>query len=233
MYRVIVSCWPNWWNKSLVGLTNLTPKPKEISVGRFDDSELNKLLSAMDVKRSDLASSVLKLMRVPRLSSLVAKHRKKLQESGDVTAERVIYEDWKDRLERRGPKTGLTDHEMKDFIAGLGEKLKNDINQIVTRKEVIQSLSDDSGRNGLELQPAITELTSGAWLKPGNKPNTFRVAAERIPFVLGATLISQIRETTEATAIESIIAEFLDPLNAHSLGAAILRAATTIALIEF
>ena len=232
MYRVIVSCWSNWWNESLASLANLTPKPKEINVGRFDDSELDKLLTAMNVKRSDFASSVLELMRVPRLSSLVAKHRKKLQESGDVTAERVIYEDWKDRIERRGPKTGLTEHEMRDFVAGLGEKLKNDINQMITRSDVIQSLSDDSGKNSLELQPAITELTSGTWLIPGTRSHTFRVAADRIPFVLGATLISQIRETTEATEIEAMIAEFLDPLNAHSLGAAILRAAMTIALIE-
>ena len=232
MYRVVVSCWPNWWTGSLSGLTDLTPKPQEITVGRFNDAELDALLAAMDVKRSDFASAVLELMRVPRLSSLVAKYREKLDKSGDVTAERVIYEDWKDRLDRRGSRTGLTDPEMKTFVAGLGKKLKNDINQAVTRKDVIESLSDESGRNGLELQPAVTELTSGAWLIPGDNPYTFRVAADRIPFVLGATLMSEIRKETEAAAIEAMIAEFLDPLKAHSLGAAILRAATTIALIE-
>ena len=144
----------------------------------------------------------------------------------------MIYEDWKDRLKRRGPKTGLTDPEMKAFVAELGKKLKRDISQAVTRKDVIESLSDESGRDGLELEPAVTELTSGAWLMPGDNENTFRVAADRIPFVLGATLMSEIRTETEATAIEAMIAEFLDPLKAHSLGAAILRAATTIALIE-
>ena len=232
MYRVVVSCWPNWWTGSLAGLADLTPKPQEITVGRFNDAELDALLAAMDVKRSDFASAVLELMRVPRLSSLVAKYREKLQKSGDVTAERVIYEDWKDRLDRRGSKTGLTDPEMKTFVAELGKKLKNDINQAVTRKEVIESLSDESGKNGLELQPAVTELTSGAWLMPGDHPHTFRVAADRIPFVLGATLMSEIREETEASVIEALIAEFLDPLKAHSVGAAILCAATTIALIE-
>lgn len=232
MYRVIVSCWPNWWNESLFGLENLIPKPQVINVDRFNDSELDALLVAMNVKRSEFTDAVLELMRVPRLSSLVAKNRENLQKSGDITAERVIYEDWKDRLERRGPGTGLTEQEMKDFVARLGQKLKNDIDQMVTRKDVIQSLSDDSGKNSLELQPAITELTSGAWLIPGNKSNTFKVAADRIPFVLGATLVSQILEETEAEATETIIAEFLDPLNSHSLGASILRAATTIALIE-
>ena len=232
MYRVILSCWPNWWNESLVRLANLIHEPKEISVGRFNDLELDALLAAMDAKHSDFASGVLELMRVPRLSSLVAKYRGKLQKSGDVTAERVIYEDWKDRLEHRGPKTGLTDPEMKVFVSDLGKKLKKDIDQAVTRRDIIESLSEESGKDSLELQPAVTELTSGAWLMPGDSPNTFRVAADRIPFVLGATLMSEIRKETEVTAIETIIAEFLDPLKAHSLGAAILRAATTIALIE-
>ena len=44
--------------------------------------------------------------------------------------------------------------------------------------------------------------------------------------------MSDIREEKEAATVEARIAEFLDPLKAHSLGAAILRAATTIALIE-
>ena len=232
MYRVIVSCWPNWWNGSLTGLTDLTPEPKEISVDRFNEYELDALLAAMDVKHSDFASAVLELMRVPRLSALVVTHREKLQKSGDVTAERVIYEDWKDRLKRHGTKTGLTDPEMKAFVADLGKKLKKDIDQAVTRRDVIESLSDESGKDSMELLPAITELTSGAWLESGDNPNTFRVATDRIPFVLGATLMSEIREETQVTVIEAMIAEFLDPLKAHSLGAAILRAATTIALIE-
>ena len=232
MYRVIVSCWPNWWHGTLAGLTNLTPELLEINVEGFNEVELDRLLAAMDVKRSDFARAVLELMRIPRLSSLVAKHREKLKDSGDVTAERVIYEDWKDRLKRRGPNTGLTDLEMKSFVAELGRNLKSDIDRAVTRKEVIETLSDESGKSSLELQPAITELSSGAWLKPGDKPYTFRVAADRIPFVLGTTLMWHIREETEATVIEAKIAEFLDPLKAHSLGAAILRAAATIALIQ-
>ena len=232
MYRVIVSCWPNWWEESLFGLDDLTQKTQVITVDRFNDSELDAFLKAMDVRRNDFASAVLELMRIPRLSSLVAKNREKLKESGDVTAERVIYEDWKDRLKRRGTRAGLTDPEMKVFVAELGYKLKNDINKVVTRKDVIKSLSDDSGKSGLELEPAITELTSGAWLIAGNKPHTFRVAPERIPFVLGATLVSEVLRETKATAIKAKIAEFLDPLNAHSLGSAILRVAMTIALIE-
>ena len=232
IYRVILTCWPNWWYSSLASLVDLVPKPQQIEVDGFNDSELDALLAKMNAKRSDFAGAVLELMRIPRLSSLVAKYREKLKRSGDITAERVIYEDWKDRLNRRGSMVGLTDLEMKEFVAKLGCKLKEDIDQAVTRREIVESLSNESGKTGLELKPAVTELTSGAWLVPGKNPNSFRVATDRIPFVLGATLMSEIRKDPEVSAIESMIAEFLDPLKAHSLGAAILRAATTIALIE-
>ena len=232
MYHVIVSCWPNWWRGQLAELANLTPKPTEIEVEAFNDAELGDLLTAMQADRTNFAQDVLKLMRVPRLSYLVAKYRDKLKESGDVTAERVIYEDWKDRLARRGTKAGLTDPEMKAFVANLGENLKLNIDKAITRKDVLEYLSDESGKSSSELQPAVTELSSGAWLKPGDRPNTYRVAADRIPFVLGATLMSYIREETSSAAIDATIADFLDPLKAHSLGAAILRATTTIALIE-
>ena len=233
MYRVIVSCWPNWWRERLAELANLIPDPLEITVEGFNDAELDALLQAMRVERSELAEAVLPLMRVPRLSSLVAKHRNELRDSGDVTAERVIYEDWKDRLKHRGAGTGLTNEAMQSFVAQLGEKLKLNVDKAtVTRKEVIESLSKESGKSGIELTPPITELSSGAWLTPGDKPDTFRVATDRIPFVLALTLMSHIEQETEAAAIEAGIADFLDPLKAHSLGAAILRATLTIALLK-
>ena len=102
----------------------------------------------MNLTRSDFAPAVLELIRVPRLSSLVMTHRDKLKDSGDVTAERVIYEDWKDRLQRRGPKVGLTDQEMKAFVAELGEKLQLDLDQAMTRGDVVKSLSEESGKTG-------------------------------------------------------------------------------------
>lgn len=233
MYRVIVSCWPNWWHDSLANLANLTPNPLEISVKGYNDYELDILLRTMDVEQLEFEPAVLNLMRVPRLSSLVATHRDRLKGMGDVTAEQVIYEDWKDRLADHGVVAGLTDSEMQSFVAELGEKLKLDVAKAtVTRKDVIESLSKESGKSSIELVPAITELSSGAWLKPGARPNTFRVVAERIPFVLGITLLSKIRQVTQAAALEAGIAEFLDPLKAHSLGAAILRATMTVALVE-
>ena len=232
MYRVIVSCWPNWWKGSLYGLANLVPRPHEITVEGFNDAELQSLLAAMQVDPEDLTPGVLKLMRVPRLSSLVAKHRERLKGIADVTAEHVAYEDWKDRIALRGNKTGLSDPEMQDFVARLGLELQQQIDRTLACREILDKLSERSGKSRLELESAIAELSSGAWLMAGEQANSFKVAPDRIPFVLGAALVAHLKDKTAPAEADAGIAEFLDPLKAHRLGAAILNAATTIALLE-
>ena len=232
MYRVILSCWPNWWNGSLYGLANLIPPPREITVEGFNDEELHSLLAAMQVDPDDITGGVLKLMRVPRLSSLVVRHRERLKGISDVTAEHVAYEDWKDRIARRGERTGLSDLAMKDFVAALGQELQQQIDRSLERREVLEKLAERSGRSGLELQPAITELSSGVWLMAGEQEDTFKVAPDRIPFVLGTALVAHLRDKNTPPEAETGIADFLDPLKEHRLSSAILRAATTIALLD-
>ena len=232
MYRVIVSCWPNWWKGSLYGLANLAPPPREITVEGFNDAELNSLLEAMQVDPADLTPSVLKLMRVPRLSSLVFHHRERLRGISDVTAERVAYEDWKDRISRRGTGAGISDLEMKNFVATLGRDLQKQIDRPLAHSEILQKLSERSGKSNLELRRAVAELSSGAWLLTDEQASTFKVAPDRIPFVLGAALVAHLRDKTVPAEVETGIADFLDPLKAHRLGSGILKAAITIALLD-
>ena len=232
MYSLLVTCWPNWWRDELLGLGNLEPEPKEIAVEGFNDEELDKLLTPMHVRREDLAKSVVSLMRVPRLSAVALEHREALAKSGDVTAERVVYEDWKDRIRRSGQATGLDDVRMKAFVEELGRELRANVDRAVSRRNIIEILSYQSGRTGEELKVAVAQLTSGGWFRAGDTPDTFKLEPERVPYMLGAALMSELKRNYGSEDVGGTIAEFLDPLKAHSLGARILRAATTIALVE-
>ena len=231
-YSLLVTCWPNWWKGELLSLRNLEPEPAEITVGKFNDEELDELLAAMNVRRKDLPESVLRLMRAPRLSEVALAKREAIAESGDVTAERVIYEDWKDRIRRSGQATGLDDVRMKAFVEELGRQLLAEVNRAVSRRHILEILSFQSGRTGEELQAAIAQLTSGGWFRAGDRPDTFKLETDRVPYVLGVTLMSELKRNYGSRDVSGIIAEFLDPLKANSLGAQILRAATTIALVE-
>ena len=231
-YSLLVTCWPNWWKGELLSLRNLEPEPAEIAVGKFNDEELDELLAAMNVRREDLAESVLRLMRAPRLSEVALAKREAIAESGDVTAERVVYEDWKDRIRRSGQVTGLDDVRMKAFVEELGRKLRADVDRAVSRRNILEILSFQSGRTGEELQAAIAQLTSGGWFRAGDRPDTFKLETDKVPYVLGVTLMSEVKRNYGSEDVGGTIAEFLDPLKANSLGAQILRAATTISLVE-
>lgn len=232
MYRLLVTCWRSFWRDELLGLSNLEPKPFEISVTGYDDEELETLLKAMDIRREELAHELLPLMRVPRLSAVALGHREALAESGDITAERVIYEDWKDRIRRSGNTTGLNDDRMKEFIREIGWKLREDFDREVSRRNILEILAHKSGKGGEELQAAVAQLTSGGWFKAKGRPDTFELEPDRVHYVLGAALVSQLKNGYGSAGMREVIAKFLDPLKAHSLGAKILRAATTIALVE-
>ena len=232
VYSLLVTCRRTYWRDDLLSLSSLEPRPLEIAVTRFNDEELDRRLEAMDVSREHFADDVLPLMRVPRLSAVALEKRAALADSADITAERVIYEDWKDRIHRGAPWTGLDDGRMKAFVEELGRQLREDVDRAISRRNIMEILSHKSGRTGEELQAAVAQLTSGGWFKEEDGPDTFKLEPDRVHYVLGAALVSELKRNHGSVDVGGTIAGFLDPLRAHSLGARILRAATTIALVE-
>ena len=231
IYRVAMSCWPPWWRDTLYGLRDLLPMAREVEVAEFNDRELAQLLAAMNVEHREFPESLIRLMRVPRLAALVFKHKDELKDSGDVTAERVVYMDWRDRLERRGVHAGASDEEMRQFLAHVGRDLHSAL-QTMTRRDVIEALSSRSGKTGEELAPAIEALSSGGWLHPGEEPHTFKLDRERVPYVLGATLVKAVASELSREGIDVEVGKFLDELESSRLGVAALRAAVTISLLN-
>lgn len=95
---VILTCWPEYWKSELLSLANLYPSVVEVAVKRLNDAELNELLMRYDADRARFDPAVIDLMRVPRLFHLAMTHRSALAAASDVTRERLVYEDWKERL---------------------------------------------------------------------------------------------------------------------------------------
>ena len=231
IYRVAMSCWPPWWRNALYALPDLLPTVREVEVGVFEDPELGQLLAAMGAERREFPESVIQLMRVPRLAALVFKHKDELRDCGDVTAERVVYMDWRDRLERRGVDAGASDEEMRQFLAHVGRDLNSAL-RTMTRRDVIEALSSHSGKTGEELVPAIEALSSGEWLQPGEELHTFKLDRDRVPYVLGATLVKAIASERSREGIDVEVGKFLDELKSSPLGTAAIRAAVTVSLLD-
>lgn len=231
MYAVLITCWPTSWQR-LERLAPITPKPQELSVPLFNDEELDALLEQHGLERSSFARNVLELMRVPRLSPLAIEQRNELASQGEVTPERLILEDWKNRIDRKGAVKGLSDAEMREFVGELGKKISADLKGDLSRKDIVDALAKDSGFGSETLEAAVEALASGRWLQTTGNPNRFTVDKQKVPFALGVTLVADLKKCADNSVIEGRVAEFLEPLKAHSIGTAILRAAVIIALLD-
>ena len=230
--KVLMTCWPDSW-LALEGLAPLTPPPRTLPVPIFSNEELDQILESHGQTRADFSMDVLELMRVPRLSLLALSHRAELERSGDITAERLAYEDWKHRIRRGSASPGLSDAEFKSFVGELGVQLGAQVDTLsVSRWDLLDRLGRDSGADRAHLSTTLNELVAGRWLEPGETRNLFKLNKTLAPYALGLALAAQVRSLTDEEAAKAVIAEFLDPFKGQSLGVAIVRAAATAALLD-
>lgn len=231
-FRVLMTCWPDWW--SLIGgLVHLEPTPTSQKVKNFSNFELDTLLAQHDIERADFSPGLIDLIRVPRLFSLAIKHRIELAGSGDVTAERLAYEDWKHRLKLGTARAEWSDIEFRDFMATLGSELGANLSSAtLTTRELVERLGRESGAEQSDLKATVQDLVAGRWLQSTATPHRYQVNHEMVPFVLGVALASQMRATEGIEVANAQLADFIDPYRGQSLGVAIIRAAVTAALID-
>lgn len=230
--NVLMTCWPETWS-ALGALAPLTPAPEAFKVAPFTDEELDDFLHARGHSRADFSDAVLELMRVPRLSLLALDRRNDLERSGDITAERLAYEDWKHRVSQGSARPDFTDEDFKAFIAELGRDLTASVDTLsLSRRKLLDKLGRDSGAADSHLSVTVSEIIAGRWLEPGKQRHHFKVNTALAPFALGLALASEVRDSESEAAAQARIAEFLDPFKGQSLAVSILRAATTAALLD-
>lgn len=228
---VLMTAWPETW-QALGNLTPLRPEPSTLPVPPFSDEELTAFLDDHGCQRSDFGDEILELMSVPRLSLLAMTSRQTLEASGDVTAERLVYEDWRHRLARGSASPGLSDEAFKTLVSELGALAASSVASLpVSRRELLDRLGRDSGAGHEDLSTTLADLVAGRWFEPTG-PHHFRIKTSLTPFALGLALAAELQGDIGEDAARARIAEFIDPLKGQSLGAATLRAATTAALLD-
>lgn len=228
---VAVTCRPDHWNNRLKGLHDLSTPSMAQSLGPFSDPELDKLLDLYALKRDHFEPRMLALLRVPRLCHLAIARRKELQDSGDITPERLVYEDWR----HRGPlaRQGLGHEEFRAFISGLGQRLRETSHDApLTRTELLERLATDSGRTPQEFEGVLSELIDGRWLRDAGKPHRFQIDPSHAPYALGLALVDEVRDIPSIEEAEARIAEIFDPLQGLDIAVAILRSAATFATLD-
>jgi hypothetical protein len=229
---ITLTCRPDHWRSRLKGLRDLSTRPVEQNLGPFTDPELDRLLALYDLERADFEPRMLALLRVPRLYHLAIARRKELEDSGDITPERLVYEDWR----HRGPhaRQALGHEEFQAFVSGLGQRLRETAHDDdrLTRAELLDRLAADSGRSPQEFEGVLSELIDGRWLRDSGKPHRFQIDPSHAPHALGLALVDEVREISSVEEAEARIAEIFDPLQGLDIAVAILRSAATFAMLD-
>jgi hypothetical protein len=228
---IILSCRPDHWSNRLGGLPGLPTPAQIVTVDPFTDDELDELLALHNVKRDEFTAPLLELLRVPRLSQIAISSRTELQSGGDITAERLVFEDWRHR--RPKAQQTLNAAQFQTFVAKLGAEAKNGIDKLkVSRASLLSRLSDDTGTSPNDFEHVLSELIDGAWLTSTGKDHQFTLAPDRVPAALGLALVAQLKELADDIAVEDEIAAYLDPLQGMDISVSILRNAVTFALLD-
>ncbi|HEX8055259.1 MAG TPA: hypothetical protein VF481_01250 [Novosphingobium sp.] len=200
----------------------------EVAVGAFNDSELDAILGRAGLGRSTLDPALIPLMKVPRLCMLALRHWERLAGSGDITPERLVYEDFRDRI-----YPDLDDQEMRNLIASVGATVRTGGRSDVTvlRRDISDALAAESGAPGSEA--TISAIVSGIWFAPvPGEPHRFRVNPDLAPIAMGLALARAVQPLDTAEAVTQRIAAFIDDLRGLQFGVTLVGIAASFACIS-
>jgi hypothetical protein len=226
----LLTCRPEHWTRRLKRLGDSRLPIAEIEVKAFDDDELDALLGAHGVDRTALHPRLLELMRVPRLSDIAILRRDDFQKGGEITPERLVYEDWRYRY--HGAQKAMSHEEFRSFIGTLGRQLEQQLGKTIARGEILARLSADGAEERDKLEAIFSELAEGGWLVPSNDPGQFQIDTSRVPSALGLALLDDVRKGVSPEQRREILGRHLDPLQGSDISVAILRNAATFAVID-
>jgi len=196
---------------------------KEFILQPFNDVELAEALGVRNYSLEGFPDSIKPLLSKPRYLDLVLKHREKLSQSGDFTVARLIYEDWRDRLNRKD--LPLSELEFNDFLKEIAQKISNGSNKF-SRQDLAEALVLKEDQYKI-----LQELTSGGVLF--KKGTHWVVEEHRLALGLGLFLFDELMEANENKEnLSEVIAAWLEPNAGLDIHAETLEQAALHSLCE-
>ncbi len=216
---VIVTCRAGYWDQMFSQIPHWPVNRLEL--GPFSEQELQSYLAFHGRSSDEFSSEVHSLLKKPRYSSLVVTHYERLIACGDITIDRLLYEDWKDRYQRNS-NLPLDDTSFQQLVQELARQALNGIREVRVQQFLGLVPEGDPARVLSELQ------SSGVLCRTQN--GALRVAPERLSNALGLLLLSELKRTSPAGRDE-LIQKYFEPggLDAH---AAICSAAVFAATVD-
>ena len=169
---MIATCRTGYWKTHFPEIPEW--RVELVELGPFSIPELRTFLRRHGRRPEDFSPEVWELLKKPRYSSLVVQHYERLLESSDITIDRLLYEDWKHRWERKSDFP-LDDNAFKRFIRELAAQSLQG-RQTHGFRELRQFLPGDDDER------ILTELVTGGVLEETS--NGYKVVPARLSHAL-------------------------------------------------
>ena len=213
-----------------------------IRVEEFDDEELDAAVNRAGLKRTMFSSSVRNFLRVPRYFRVALENVRSVQDSGDITVERLLFFDFRNRvsLGRFHLVREMPDQKWHEALRKLVGVKYEDVTttseptQAVIHEADIERLIGGETRLGHDaVERCLSEIVEGRLFEKVGR-GRYKVNPTLAKYALGAVLLEEVTDKIEIgwAAAEQRLAEFCEPLAGLDFLASIVRAATAIAILS-
>ncbi len=218
---VVLTCRPAYWHEHLA--SEFRRLSRVFELGPYDDDELASALEKAGLNTIVLPSTLDPLLRHPRYLDMTVKYQQVLEQSGDVTVDRLLYEDWKDRISR---KRGLfSEGDFRSFLVRLAEEYRD---TLLTKRDVQDLLP-----RGDEFFTGLYEITTGG-IFVRTPLGRYVVDPRRMIQGLGLILAEEVRSVAGRgeAVMREVVASILEPDADMDRKIAVCRFAVTFAILE-
>ncbi len=204
-----------YWERNFSSLRHI--QNKTFLLPPYDDHELDEALKKHNLSRNAVPADLLSLLSKPRYLDLTIKHLEFMMKGGDPTVARLIYEDWRDKWEKKS-NLPIDVDSFQSLLISLAEKARNDKTRFSV-SEITQELELVG-----EKSVAFDELiTSGVFT---GQCGHYKIDQKRLVLGFALLLCRCIQNAWEAgESLEETTAEWLEPYPEMDIKAAIIEMA--------
>lgn len=229
---VLVTCRPGFWSEYVAPC--LPDRTTTIHVRPFSDAELEEAWGERQPRLSSFPENVRDFIRTPRMLRLARHHVQQLAESGDLTVERLLFEDWADRRQLKG---GLSHSSVE--VQRLVENLARDLRKGITDfgRHKLRDYSSLALRSpDRDLDKDFDEIIDGQLFERiSTGSDRFRVRREHAGLVLGMLLAREVKDAWERdgpVGVAKVLVEAIEPIGDVDQVGSALRGACAVACLS-
>ncbi len=233
--RLLTTCRQSYFEQVLRRLSRIDPRPVEIPVHVYDDTEFEDVLRLHGMSKEQLHESLRQLARTPRLFPLVYRLKDNDALKSDATVHRLLFEYGRDVLEQR-ERSAFTPDDWAQWLTDRARRHRDRIKDtgVLSKPESVKELESSLGSPALTpegVQRRLSELVDGHLFERRKVGATTQVLLRNEAAALGlalALLETLDNRGDDFDAQQAALEEWVEPISAIDQTTEVLRAALSV-----